>query len=177
MRLHTIIIQAKHYEIFAVEVWTFVSRNSTFRQTWTFSTILYKFSSKHMVILSIVFIKFYILYFTIIGKLTLIKMCEEEKFIYNLTVVKWKHEFLEKTLILQVPHWKWRLQQFFVVAGTCLLSRCLATIGGYTMSKSKSKLLYAWRFTANQFVLASSPLRPTTRNVSPNWTLAILVLT
>jgi hypothetical protein len=30
-------------------------------------------------------------------------------------------------------------------------------------SKSKSKLLYDWRFTANQFVLASSPLRPTTR--------------
>jgi hypothetical protein len=30
-------------------------------------------------------------------------------------------------------------------------------------AKSKSKLLYDWRFTANQFVLASSPLRPTTR--------------
>jgi hypothetical protein len=30
-------------------------------------------------------------------------------------------------------------------------------------SKSKSKLFYDWRFTANQFVLASSPLRPTTR--------------
>jgi hypothetical protein len=30
-------------------------------------------------------------------------------------------------------------------------------------SKSKSKLLYDWRFTANQFVLASNPLRPTTR--------------
>jgi hypothetical protein len=29
--------------------------------------------------------------------------------------------------------------------------------------KSKSELLYDWRFTANQFVLASSPLRPTTR--------------
>jgi hypothetical protein len=31
-------------------------------------------------------------------------------------------------------------------------------------SKSKSKLLYDWRFTANQFILASSPLRLTTRN-------------
>jgi hypothetical protein len=30
-------------------------------------------------------------------------------------------------------------------------------------SKSKSELLYDWRFTANQFVLASSPLRLTTR--------------
>jgi hypothetical protein len=27
---------------------------------------------------------------------------------------------------------------------------------------SKSKLLYDWRFTANQFVLATNPLRPTT---------------
>jgi hypothetical protein len=31
-------------------------------------------------------------------------------------------------------------------------------------SKSKSELLYDWRFTANQFVLASSPLRPTARH-------------
>jgi hypothetical protein len=38
-------------------------------------------------------------------------------------------------------------------------------------SKSKSKLLYAWRFTAYQFVLASSPLRLTTRDFFPNWTL------
>jgi hypothetical protein len=30
-------------------------------------------------------------------------------------------------------------------------------------SKSKSKSLYDWQFTANQFVLASSLLRPTTR--------------
>jgi hypothetical protein len=33
-----------------------------------------------------------------------------------------------------------------------------------TQLKSKSKLLYDWRFTANQFVLASSPLRPTIRH-------------
>jgi hypothetical protein len=32
-------------------------------------------------------------------------------------------------------------------------------------SKSKSKLLYDWRFTANQFILASGPLRPTTRDI------------
>jgi hypothetical protein len=30
---------------------------------------------------------------------------------------------------------------------------------------SESELLYDWRFTANQFVLATSPLRITTRNV------------
>jgi hypothetical protein len=31
-------------------------------------------------------------------------------------------------------------------------------------SESESELLCDWRFTANQFVLATSPLRPTTRN-------------
>jgi hypothetical protein len=30
---------------------------------------------------------------------------------------------------------------------------------------SKSKLLYVWRFTANQFVLVPSPLRFTTRDL------------
>jgi hypothetical protein len=30
-------------------------------------------------------------------------------------------------------------------------------------SESESELLYDWQFTANQFVLATSPLRPTTR--------------
>jgi hypothetical protein len=34
-------------------------------------------------------------------------------------------------------------------------------------SKSKSELLYGWRFTANQFILASSPLRLTTRDFFP----------
>jgi hypothetical protein len=29
----------------------------------------------------------------------------------------------------------------------------------------RSELLYDWRFTANQFVLAPSPLRPTVRNI------------
>jgi hypothetical protein len=42
-------------------------------------------------------------------------------------------------------------------------------------SKSKSKLLYDWRFTANQFVLASNPLRPTTR-LFFSWTPAVIVL-
>jgi hypothetical protein len=41
-----------------------------------------------------------------------------------------------------------------------------------SMSKSKSKFLYNWRFTANQFFLASRP-----ESLSPNWTLAVLVLT
>jgi hypothetical protein len=31
-------------------------------------------------------------------------------------------------------------------------------------SESESELLYEWRFIANQFVLATSPSRPTTRN-------------
>jgi hypothetical protein len=42
--------------------------------------------------------------------------------------------------------------------------------------KSKSKLLYDWQFTANQFVLAPGPLRPTTRDCFSNRTLAVIVL-
>jgi hypothetical protein len=45
------------------------------------------------------------------------------------------------------------------------------------VKKSKLKLLYDWQFVANHFVFALSPLIPTTRIFSPNWTLAILVLT
>jgi hypothetical protein len=43
-------------------------------------------------------------------------------------------------------------------------------------TKWKWRLLYDWRFTTNQFVLASGPLRPTTRDFF-NWTLAVIVLT
>jgi hypothetical protein len=43
-------------------------------------------------------------------------------------------------------------------------------------SKSKLKLLYKWRCTANLFVLASSLLRLTTRDYFFNWTLAVIVL-
>jgi hypothetical protein len=38
---------------------------------------------------------------------------------------------------------------------------------GYSLSKSKSKLLYDWWVTANQFVLASSPLRLMGRIIFP----------
>jgi hypothetical protein len=44
-------------------------------------------------------------------------------------------------------------------------------------SKSKSKLLYDWRFTAKQSFLVSSPLRPSTRDFFFNRTLAVRVLT
>jgi hypothetical protein len=43
-------------------------------------------------------------------------------------------------------------------------------------SKSKSKSLYDWRFTANQFVLAPSPLRFMMRFFFFNSTLAVIVL-
>jgi hypothetical protein len=33
-----------------------------------------------------------------------------------------------------------------------------------SQSESESELLFDWRFTANQFILATSPLRPTTSN-------------
>jgi hypothetical protein len=48
--------------------------------------------------------------------------------------------------------------------------------GSAPESKSKRELLYGWVFTANQFVLASSPMRLKSRDFSFNWTLAIIVL-
>jgi hypothetical protein len=42
--------------------------------------------------------------------------------------------------------------------------------------QSESVLLYDWQFTANQFVLAPSPLRPTARIFFRNWTPAVIVL-
>jgi hypothetical protein len=43
-------------------------------------------------------------------------------------------------------------------------------------SNSKSKLLYDWWFTANQFVLASSLLRLTTRGIFFNRTFVVIIL-
>jgi hypothetical protein len=40
-------------------------------------------------------------------------------------------------------------------------------------SQSELELLYDWRFTANQFVLAPNPLRLTTRDIFVNWTIAV----
>jgi hypothetical protein len=39
---------------------------------------------------------------------------------------------------------------------------------GSLKKKKKKKLLYDWRFTANQFVWASSPLKLMTRIFFPN---------
>jgi hypothetical protein len=44
----------------------------------------------------------------------------------------WEELIAYFPLIRHGPTRKWSLQQFFVVAGTCLLSRCLATIRGCT---------------------------------------------
>jgi hypothetical protein len=41
-------------------------------------------------------------------------------------------------VIKQGPHRKWRLQQFFVAAGTALPSSYLATVGEYTYSQTHS---------------------------------------
>jgi hypothetical protein len=43
-------------------------------------------------------------------------------------------------------------------------------------SESESELLYSWRFTANQFVLAPSPLRLKGGILFLNWIFAIIVL-
>jgi hypothetical protein len=45
-----------------------------------------------------------------------------------------------------------------------LYSSLPATLIRLVASKSESELLYDWRFPANQFVLATSPLRLTTSN-------------
>jgi hypothetical protein len=58
------------------------------------------------------------------------------------------------------PHRIRSHQQFSIAAGTCLLSHCLAMILGYT----EAELLYDWRFIANHFVMAPSPLRITARD-------------
>jgi hypothetical protein len=44
----------------------------------------------------------------------------------------WEELIAHLLLIQHGPHRKRRIQQFFVAAGTCLQSRCLATTGGYT---------------------------------------------
>jgi hypothetical protein len=62
-----------------------------------------------------------------------------------------------------------------LLATKCRISSLLCKITGLSRglyAKSKKKLLCDWRFTANQFVLASGPLRPTTRILFFNWTLA-----
>jgi hypothetical protein len=43
--------------------------------------------------------------------------------------------------------------------------------------ESESESLYNWQFTANQFILTTSPLRHKTSNLFFNWTLAVIVLT
>jgi hypothetical protein len=56
----------------------------------------------------------------------------------------------------------------FLPAAYCLTNNSL--------SESESELLYDWQFTANRFVLVTSPLRLTTVILFSNWTLAVIVL-
>jgi hypothetical protein len=66
-----------------------------------------------------------------------------------------KSSFHSRTPATQLTH----CHLFSVIYGRCL--KRLPQL----LFQSKSKLLYEWRFTANQFVLASDPLRPTTRDI------------
>jgi hypothetical protein len=50
------------------------------------------------------------------------------------------------------------------------------TCGHCTKSKSESELLYDWQLIANQFILASTPLRLVTKDTFSNWTVAVVVL-
>jgi hypothetical protein len=55
------------------------------------------------------------------------------------------------------------LNQNFEATVTSTALHCTELCTALIYVKSKSKLLYDWRFTVNQFVLASGPLRLTTR--------------
>jgi hypothetical protein len=52
----------------------------------------------------------------------------------------WEELIAYSPFIRHGPHRKRRLQQIFVAAGTCLLSHCLAMIGGYTERPTLSAL-------------------------------------
>jgi hypothetical protein len=53
---------------------------------------------------------------------------------------------------------------FLLVACTILLHNRIYMKGNCQSKLQSSTLLYDWRFTANQFVLAPCPLRPTTKD-------------
>jgi hypothetical protein len=57
----------------------------------------------------------------------------------------------------------WRIEQYPLLPFPPYYRLATALQLTHSKSKSKSKLLYDWRFTANQFALAPSPLRITTR--------------
>jgi hypothetical protein len=64
----------------------------------------------------------------------------------------------------QISHIMCSLHRCIVATNPALHSFTYRTHSQLNWVKSKSKLLYDWRFTANQFALASSPARPTTTN-------------
>jgi hypothetical protein len=76
---------------------------------------------------------------------------------------------LSYQLLTATVHNKWTAAVIWLTHElTNRLTACLQTLSRLTYSLShcselKSELLYDWRFTAHQFVLAPSPLRPPTR--------------
>jgi hypothetical protein len=54
------------------------------------------------------------------------------------------------------------------VRHTCVEDCVYEDMFSNTESESESELYYEWRFTASQFVLATSPLKLTTSNFFPN---------
>jgi hypothetical protein len=84
----------------------------------------------------------------------------------SLTVVWLLHWCLASSLLLEF--WAWvTLTSHFALAWTVSVSlkhtNSLLTACFGLSALSESELLYDWRFNANQFVLATSPLKPTTR--------------
>jgi hypothetical protein len=68
---------------------------------------------------------------------------QESLFVFHVWLNKmfWKELIAYYPLIRHESYRKWRLQQFFVAAGTCLLSRCLATLGKYRDRPTDSSLI------------------------------------
>jgi hypothetical protein len=76
----------------------------------------------------------------------------------------------------------------YLLLGSCfwqLLLSCWTApvLGSWQLSQlslnshlQSAELLHDWRFTANQFILATSPLRLMTYNFFFNWTLAVIIL-
>jgi hypothetical protein len=87
-----------------------------------------------------------------------------------LSVLEWDLHFEERRGLTATGH--------SLSAGEWLLALSLSLTplnnSDWLKSTSKSELLCNWRFTANQFILASSLLRRS--EIFFNWTLAVLIL-
>jgi hypothetical protein len=79
----------------------------------------------------------------------------------------------DRILLSQIPNFFYR--RLLRLAGLRWRYSTSPPHGSLKFQRSESALLYDWRFTANQFVLAPSLLRLTVR-IRFNWTPVVIVL-